>query len=161
MWNGPKVALWIAQRTGAEKKVNAQRGWEYLIKAGIAPRSQGRPMPREPTPTRSGRLSKRLPVRLEELKRAHPGAKVKLWAEEEARLGLKPVTRRVWVPVRRPVVRFKRVYEWTYLYGFVQPENGEVFWLVLPSVNVGVFSLTLREFAREVGAGKKSACCWC
>jgi hypothetical protein len=33
---------------------------------------------------------KKLPVRLEELKRAHPGAEVQLWAEDEARLGLKP-----------------------------------------------------------------------
>jgi hypothetical protein len=30
-------------------------------------------------------------VRLEELKEAHPKAEVELWAEDEARLGLKPV----------------------------------------------------------------------
>ncbi len=36
MWNGPKVALWIAERTGAQKKVHAQRGWEYLRKAGMS-----------------------------------------------------------------------------------------------------------------------------
>jgi hypothetical protein len=95
-------------------------------------------------------------VRLEELKRAHPGAEVQLWAEDEARLGLKPVMRRVWAPVgRRPVVRFKRGYKWTYLYGFVQPESGEVYWLILPTVNVQVFSMALSEFAREVGAGDK------
>jgi transposase len=95
-------------------------------------------------------------VRLEELKRAHPGAEVQLWAEDEARLGLKPVMRRVWAPVgRRPVVRFKRGYKWTYLYGFVQPESGEVYWLILPTVNVRVFSMALSEFAREVGAGDK------
>ncbi len=37
MWTGPKVALWIARRMGAEKKVHAQRGWEYLRKAGMSP----------------------------------------------------------------------------------------------------------------------------
>ncbi len=38
MWNGPKVALWIARRRrGSEKKVHAQRGWEYLRKAGYTP----------------------------------------------------------------------------------------------------------------------------
>jgi len=94
-------------------------------------------------------------VRLEELKRAHPGAEVQLWAQDEARLGLKPVLRRVWAPVgKRPVARFKRGYKWTYLYGFVRPESGEVYWLIVPTVNVKLFSMALREFAKEVGAGK-------
>ena len=45
---------------------------------------------------------------------------MELWAEDEPRLGLKPVSRRVWAPVgERPKARFKRGYEWTYLYGFV------------------------------------------
>ena len=36
MWSGPKVARWIAQRTGLEK-VHVQRGWEYLRKARMSP----------------------------------------------------------------------------------------------------------------------------
>ena len=94
-------------------------------------------------------------MRLEELKRAHPGAEVQLWAQDEARLGLKPVIRRVWAPVgKRPVAHFKRGYKWTYLYGFVRPESGEVYWLIVPTVNVKLFSMALNEFAKEVGAGK-------
>jgi transposase len=65
------------------------------------------------------------------------------------------VLRRVWAPVgERPIARLKRGYEWTYLYGFVRPQSGEVFWLILPTVNKELFSLALREFAEEVGAGK-------
>jgi transposase len=37
------------------------------------------------------------------------------------------------------------------LYGFVRPESGEVFWLILPTVNVKLFSMALGEFAKEVG----------
>ena len=67
-------------------------------------------------------------MRLKELKEAYPKAKVELWAEVEARLGLKPVIRRVWAPVgKRPVARFKRGYKWTYLYAFVRPESGELY----------------------------------
>jgi hypothetical protein len=93
---------------------------------------------------------------LREIEDAHPEAqKVELWAEDEARLGLKPLIRRVWAPIgKRPVARFKRGYQWTYLYGFVRPQSGEVYWLILPTVNVGVFSMALDEFAKEVGAGK-------
>jgi hypothetical protein len=95
-------------------------------------------------------------VKLERLKEAHPEAeRVELWAEDEARLGLKPVMRRVWAPVgSRPTARFKRGYKWTYLYGFVRPESGELFWMILPTVNTELFSMALGEFAEGVGAGK-------
>jgi transposase len=63
--------------------------------------------------------------------------------------------RRVWAPVgQRPIARIKRGYEWTYLYGFVRPTTGEVYWLILPTANKELFSMTLQEFAREVGTGK-------
>ncbi len=52
------------------------------------------------------------------------------------------------------MARAKRGYEWTYLYGFVRPKSGEVYWLILPKVNVEVFSMALGEFAKEVGAGE-------
>jgi transposase len=66
------------------------------------------------------------------------------------------VIRRVWAPVgKRPVARFERGYEWTYLYGFVRPESGEVYWLILPTLNTELFSMALREFAKEVGVGKE------
>ncbi len=94
-------------------------------------------------------------MKLEDLEEAHPEAEVELWTEDEARLGLKPVMRRVWAPVgERPTARVKRGYKWTYLYGFVRPESGEVFWLILPTVNTELFSMALNEFAKEVGAGE-------
>ena len=40
-----------------------------------------------------------------------------------------------------------------HLYGFVRPQSGEVFWMILPTVNTFLFSVALREFAKEVGAG--------
>jgi transposase len=71
------------------------------------------------------------------------------------RLGLKPLIRRVWAPRgQRPVAKVKRRYEWLYLYAFVSPKSGEVHWLILPKVNVEVFSLALSHFAQEVGASK-------
>ena len=94
-------------------------------------------------------------MRLEDLEEAYPEAEVELWTEDEARLGLKPVMRRVWAPVgMRPIAVAKRGYEWTYLYGFVRPESGEVFWLILPTVNTRLFSMALSEFAKQVGAGE-------
>jgi hypothetical protein len=46
-------------------------------------------------------------------------------------------------------------YKWTYLYGFVRLQSGQVFWMIVPTLNTELFSLALREFAKEVGAGKE------
>jgi DDE superfamily endonuclease len=102
-------------------------------------------------------------MRVARLKEAHPTAKVELWCEDEHRLGLKPILRRVWSPIgERPIVKVHRRYEWTYLYAFARPKTGEVCWLILPTVNAEAFSMALESFAREVGAGKsKNASCSC
>ena len=54
MWNGPKVARWIEEKIGSEKKVHAQRGWEYLRKVGHTPQ-----VPRRPSNARSADASER------------------------------------------------------------------------------------------------------
>ncbi len=46
-------------------------------------------------------------------------------------------------------------YEWTYLYAFGRPKTGEVFWLILPTVNAEAFSIALEHFVREVGVGRR------
>ncbi|MCB9663431.1 MAG: IS630 family transposase [Alphaproteobacteria bacterium] len=79
---------------------------------------------------------------------------MELWTEDEARLGLKPIVRRVWAAWGiRPTAHQKPRYQWLYLLGFVRPETGEVFWLVMPSMDAEVWSVALREFAAHVGAG--------
>jgi transposase len=121
-----------------------------------------RKYPGPPTPPRratltSRRLSKKLPERVKEVREAHPKTRVvELWAEDEMRVGLKPVLRRVWAPWgKRPVAKVKRRYKWVYVYGFVRPTTGETYWLILPTVNVEMFSLALKHFAQGVGAGEE------
>jgi transposase len=51
-------------------------------------------------------------MRVLRLKEAHPTAKVELWCEDEARLGLKPIVRKAWSPVgHRPRVEVHERYE--------------------------------------------------
>src|SRR5215204_6248888 len=90
------------------------------------------------------------------LKEKYPTAKVELWCEDEHRLGLKPIIRKVWSPIgERLLVEVHQRYEWTYLYAFVRPKTGELHWLILPTVNARVFSLALEHFTRQVGAGTR------
>ena len=88
------------------------------------------------------------------LKAAAPERALELWCEDEARLGLKPIVRKVWaVRGQRPLAPNQTRYEWVYVYGFVRPTTGQTYWLILPTVNTSAMTVALAEFARDVGAG--------
>jgi hypothetical protein len=79
---------------------------------------------------------------------------VTVWAQDEHRLGLLPVVRRVWAPRgERPTARVRRRYAWLYAYGFVRPATGQSWWCLLPTVSTEAFALALAEFARDEGSG--------
>jgi hypothetical protein len=88
------------------------------------------------------------------LRRENPGRAVELWAEDEARLGLKPVMRRVWaVRGRRPTAHGRTKYQWLYVYGFVHPASGRSLELILPAADTDGMGLALEEFARWADPG--------
>jgi len=85
---------------------------------------------------------------------AHPGAAVTVWAQDEHRVGLLPVVRRVWAPRgRRPTAAVRRRYEWLDASGSVRPRTGQSWWCPLPTVPVEAMGLALAEFARDEGIG--------
>jgi transposase len=86
------------------------------------------------------------------VKAAHPTAGVMLWAQDEHRLGLLPVVRRVWAPKgQRPTAHIERHYEWLYVYGFVRPSTGQSWWCLLPWVTTQAMSVALAAFAHDEG----------
>src|SRR4051795_267734 len=102
------------------------------------------------------KLLKKLPEEVEKLHQAYPEASIELWSQDEHRIGLKPILRRVWARKGtrvRAVVRPR--YQWMYLYGFVEPRSGKTSWLLMPTVNTAAFSLALSAFAQEQGVGPK------
>lgn len=85
-----------------------------------------------------------------------------MWGEDEARLGLQPVLRRMWTKraSRRTVVVEPR-YEWLWLYAAVHPRSGRVFWLILPYLDGDCVQLFLDEFARtHLTEGKRIVVVW-
>lgn len=78
----------------------------------------------------------------------HPEAIIEIWAQDELRLGLQPVTRKIWaLKGHRPIAKLDRKYQWLYCYGFVRPLTGDNFWTIMPRVDTEIMSLSLREFA--------------
>jgi transposase len=82
------------------------------------------------------------------LRAANPGKAVEVWAEDEVRLGLKPITRRVWwLRGCRPRSSGRAKYEWLYVYGFARPKTGQTFTVILPRVRVERMADALAGFA--------------
>ena len=70
-----------------------------------------------------------------------------MWAEDEARLGLEPIARRVWaLRGHRPSSRGRTKYQWLYVYGFVHPASGRNLELLLPVADAEWTSRALEEF---------------
>ena len=79
---------------------------------------------------------------------------MEFWAEDEARLGLRPIARRIWaVKGRRPSASGRTVYQWLYVYGFVHPASGRNLELILPSADADWMAAALAEFARWADPG--------
>lgn len=84
------------------------------------------------------------------MRQAYPAATVRVWAQDEHRLGLLPVIRRVWAPKgQRPTAHVQRQYKWLYVYGFVRPSTGQSWWCLLPTVTTAAFALAVATFARD------------
>lgn len=151
-WSGVKVAAWISERLG--RPVCRQIGWVYLRLLNYTPQI--------PRPTHihtadkkeRAAFKKKLKRKVAALQKKHPKAQVEVWSEDEHRLGLLSVPRKIWARRgQRPVVRVQPRQEWLYLFGFCCPENGASYWLLMPSVNLTVMNLVLAEFAKAQGIG--------
>ena len=93
---------------------------------------------------------------MDEVKKKNPKAKCELWAFDEHRIGLKPLIRKVWMPDGcYPETIVNHRFIWSYLYGFVCPENGETYWFIMPTTDVEIFNIVLENFAKDLGIGSE------
>ena len=85
-----------------------------------------------------------------------PDRPVTLFCTDEHRIGLKPVTRRIWAPRgQRPTALDHHRYEWLYVTAFVAPATGESHRSVGNGVSKPLFERLLALFAQEAGAGRE------
>lgn len=74
---------------------------------------------------------------------------MELWCEDEGRLGLKPVVRRVWAERgTRPTSCGRHKFESVFVYGFAHPASGRGRFVVLPKANAECMGQALADFAR-------------
>ena len=93
---------------------------------------------------------------MKRLRAANPSKAVEVWAEDEARLGLKPISRRVWwLKGCRPRSCGRTKYQWLYVYGFARPATGETFTVILPRVKTERMAEALEAFAAHADPDRK------
>jgi transposase len=152
LWNGRKVADYLSEVLATP--VSRQQGWEYLKQMEFRLRVP-RPQHQESDYEEQEAWKKKLREEMERVQQEYPDADVEIWCEDEHRIGLQPVTRRVWVEwgeTATATVNWKR--EWLWLYAFVQPKTGETYWWLLPYVNSELFNRVLKDFAEHFKLGK-------
>jgi transposase len=121
-----------------------------VVAPGTAPAAPARSHARAASRVQGG-----LEAAVVQARAAHPDQPVEVWAEDEHRLGLKPVRRRVWSPVgARPIALGHHRYKWLHVTAFVQPTTGEVVWFLSTGLSKRLFEALLAAFARETGAGR-------
>ncbi len=103
-------------------------------------------------------MEKKLKETLEALREGYPDADISVWAEDEHRIGMHPVNRRVWAQRgMTPTASVNWKFKWSWLVGFVEPSSGETYWWIVPRVNWQIFERMLADFAQhfELGANKR------
>src|SRR2546430_15370970 len=124
LWSSRKVADWMAAELDL-KSVAPQRGWEALKAIGWSIQKPRPKNPKSATPEESGSIKKKLADAVAEEAAKHPGKKVEGFATDEHRLGLKPVTRRVWAPIgERPIAHGHHRVDWLYVTDLGLPAAG-------------------------------------
>ncbi|NEP90619.1 MAG: hypothetical protein F6K18_29485 [Okeania sp. SIO2C2] len=77
-------------------------------------------------------MEKKLSQKVQQVSQKYLGATVEVWAMDEHRLGLKPIYRRVWVQLgEQPIANVNWRYQWLWLYGFVNPNDGETYYWII------------------------------
>ena len=113
-----------------------------------------RPRHRKNDPAGHAAVAGGRPPFVQRVKDAHPGERVEVWQQDEARIGQQGTLTRVWGETgSRPSAVRQTEYEWAYLFAAVNPLTGASSALIAPTVNTQYMNKHLAFIGREAGPG--------
>ena len=75
---------------------------------------------------------------------------MRLWAQDETRLGLMPIhRRRITGKGIRPLISSEIKREYLYLFGMIEPLTGKDFMMEMPRLDTATMQVFMNEFAKE------------
>ncbi len=88
---------------------------------------------------------------MKETAATHPGKRIEVWFQDEARIGQQGTVCRVWAETgSRPRATKQTNYKWVYLFGAVCPGSGATHGWLMPYANTWVMNLYLHDFSKHL-----------
>ena len=86
------------------------------------------------------------------MKDEHPGRRIEVWFQDEARVGQQGTLTNVWATKgSRPTAIKQTEYDWVYLFGAVNPVTGDSAAIITPTVNTHYMNAHLLAISQQVG----------
>jgi hypothetical protein len=106
-------------------------------------------------------LQKKAHDRLGEVARAHPGKRVEVWFEDEARFGQKGTLTTVWAPRgSRPAAVRQTQYDYLWVIAAACPATGAAAGIIMPHLDTDVINVFLGEFSRQLAPDAHAVLIW-
>jgi transposase len=97
-------------------------------------------------------MARRHPPFVQKTAQEHPGRRIEIWVQDEARVGQQgTLTRRWGLTGSRPTAVKQTEYEWVYLFGAVNPRTGDSSALLAPRANTEYMNHPLRFISEQAG----------
>ncbi|MFT3972048.1 MAG: IS630 family transposase [Amaricoccus sp.] len=105
-------------------------------------------------PEAAAGFQKSLPERVAEVRAAHPGKRIELWFQDEARIGQKNKLTRRWARRgARPRAPHDQRTAWAYIFGAICPAEGKGAGIVMPFCDTPAMQTHLAEISTAVAPG--------
>jgi transposase len=120
-----------------------------------------RPRHRRTDPQTQEAFKAELPARLEALRQAHPGQRLRVYFQDESRFGQQGTTTNVWARRgSRPTAVRQTEYQYLWVLGAVCPETGHAEGLLSPRLNTKIINLFLQQFSQTLAPNEHAAMIW-
>lgn len=122
-----------------------------------------RPRPRhnKSDPEAQAKFKEEFPERIDEIARAHPNCRLRIYLQDEARFGQHGTTTNVWARKgSRPTAVRQTEYQYLWVIGAVCPETGHGEGLLSPRLNTEVIQVFLQNFSATLAADEHAVMIW-
>jgi transposase len=120
-----------------------------------------RPRHRKADPQAQAEFQAQLPQRLQQIAQAHPGRRLRVFFQDEARFGQQGTLTNVWAPKgSRPTAVRQTQYQYLWVLGAVCPETGRGEGLLSPRLNTEVVQIFLQQFSATLAPDEQAVMIW-
>lgn len=120
-----------------------------------------RPRHDQAVPAKQQAFLANLPAQLEQIAAAHPGKRLRVYFQDEARFGQQGTTTRVWAKTgSRPTAVRQTAYQYVWVIAAVCPETGQSTGLITPRLDTRYINTFLQELSKDLAPDEHAVMLW-